>query len=605
MSNYTVVQGPNPASYGGNPNFGLQLGQMLGQLPDSYMQGRQFGQQRELEDMFKTEKLPRNKDGSVDVNNLIDRGAKTGGFPFVMKMLPFLQTGEIMNKVGQDQPPQIGGNSGGGPPFAPNMPASNNPRGQSIYTSSNGSGINDDKDAPTIRSIITKRAGEDVDSSKDIRTVGGQLGINPDDSLTPEGVKLVKGFLQTRDNTGTVTQGQNGRNAAPLPAGGVSGAPGPSQAQPNQPTTTPAQAQLGQQPTGGASPPWQRVAQAPAPSLPATGQGTGLPAGWNQPFADANQAYADRLSMYALAADRAGNKDAADKLKSRAAQYSDYAKQIREALAKNAELTPEAKKARESGVAGGPLGMEAAGKAQTAELARGDKLYNGIQRMAGSYENQLKPHLDLMRSILNDPHFVSGTGEGFLTALNRIRANPLFQSLPGYDPNAATPNEAIRKVMAAAILNQTTQMKEEGGESGSAGGRLFQQQIALMEKAAQDPHSTLPSLRLLTEIQTRMGEHDRAVAKFADNYAGKYGRGVLDNDFNRALSKFNDEHPIFKKDELDHMELIAPPVAPAHATAEEANKWAKDAGIRPGDPIKLQSGKIIPFQPLKITASPK
>jgi hypothetical protein len=166
----------------------------------------------------------------------------------------------------------------------------------------------------------------------------------------------------------------------------------------------------------------------------------------------------------------------------------------------------------------------------------------------------------------------------------------MFQGLPGYDPNAALPNEAIRKVMAASILNQTTTLKAEAAEMGGSAGRLFQQQISLMEQAAQKPENTAPALRYLTELQQRMGDHARAVAELADNYQGKFGKGVLDNGFNRVLSKFNNDpkNQIFKPWEIADPRTFAPPVAPPLHTKEQAKEWAARAGIRPGDPVKFQ-----------------
>jgi hypothetical protein len=266
------------------------------------------------------------------------------------------------------------------------------------------------------------------------------------------------------------------------------------------------------------------------------------------------------------------------------------AKDIRDTLAKYGEPTGEMKNAS-SPVVQQSKGLELA---QKQELTRGDALQKGLQGAAREYETALKPHLDAMRGILNNPNFVSGAGVGFQEALNKIRSSPLFAGLPGYDPNAALPNEAIRKVVAASILNQTTELKAEAAEMGGSAGRLFQQQISLMEKAAQNPENTAPALRYLTELQTRMGDHARGIAELANNYQGKYGKGVLDNGFNEVLSKYNRENPIFKPEEIADMRRFAPPPAPAFHTKEEATAWAHKNNIPAGDPIKLPSGKIIP-----------
>jgi hypothetical protein len=223
-------------------------------------------------------------------------------------------------------------------------------------------------------------------------------------------------------------------------------------------------------------------------------------------------------------------------------------------------------------------------------------LQKGLQGSAREYDTALKPHLDAMRAVMNNPNFVSGTGVGLQEALNKIRSNPAFAGLPGYDPNAALPNEAMRKVLAASIQNQVSTLKAEAAEMGGSSGRLFQQQISLMEKASQNPDNTLPALRFLTELQTRIGDHAREMAKLASGYEGKYGKGVLDNGFDEVLARYNSasEHQIFKPREMQDMRTFAPPPAPALESKEQAIAWARKNGINPGEPFKLPSGRVVP-----------
>jgi hypothetical protein len=358
-------------------------------------------------------------------------------------------------------------------------------------------------------------------------------------------------------------------------------------------------------PSGGAAPPQagpptpnQRVAQGQpphgAPQQPPSGA-----AGMVPPGADP-RAYAQALKQAAEGERTRARREAIAGIPSKAredkaAAYDKTADDILKEIGEAGRPTGAQKEARDPTVQG-VKGIELA---QKQELTRGDALQKGLQGAAREFETSLKPHLDAMRGILNDPNFVSGAGVGFQEALNKIRSSPLFAGLPGYDPNAALPNEAIRKVVAASILNQTTELKAEAAEMGGSAGRLFQQQISLMEKAAQNPENTAPALRYLTELQQRMGDHARGIADLASKYEGKYGRGVLDNNFNEVLSKYNNAHPIFTPAEMRDMRLFAPPTAPAIHDKREALAWAEKAGIRPGDPIKTPGGRIVAFDPSK------
>lgn len=572
--NYETVPSPNYAAYA-NPGFGAQLGQMLQGLPDQYMKGRQNAQQIALQDAFK-DGLP-TKNGRPDIDAIGDKLVKIGGAPYAMQLLKFLSpppdTGTEPtigdNQGSPSRPPPMSGAAGPSSQGAPPQP----------QLSSAGT---DSKGDQTINSLASEVFREQ-DMTRALPRYAAAVGLTDEEfkagkPLTPDQEQRARALMERSRATmasaspgdAAVTpdaDGSDQRNGsrAPFMAGGR-GAPAPAQ--------------------GNGAPPVQ-VAQAQ------TGAGTGLPPNYTEKKAGEYETSERNHMKVADYYARIGNKEAAQNHREQAKQAGDTAKMIREQIAKNAELSGPAKEARESGVAGGPMAMEGLKVAQKQELTRGDALQKGLQGAAREFETALKPHLDAMRGILNDPNFVSGTGVGFQEALNKIRSNPLFQGLPGYDPNAALPNEAIRKVVAASILNQTTELKAEAAEMGGSAGRLFQQQISLMEKAAQNPENTAPALRYLTEMQQRMGDHSRAIAELASNYQGKYGRGVLDNGFNEVLSKYNNEHPIFKQSEIKDPRLFAPPTAPALNTKDEAVAWARKVGLRPGDPMKLPSGKIV------------
>jgi hypothetical protein len=434
---------------------------------------------------------------------------------------------------------------------------------------------------------------------RQIYSLAGNLRINPNTNLSPDQVATVKQALsemprpfKTSQDTpaedgpasaadsasngpsgvGAMAQNGPGGGSGPFMAGGASGSPAPS-----------GSAQPPQQPTAGGG---------NAPGLRPSPVGT---------QEEARLAFTSAQNKEAAAAYLSARKpEQAKVFLEQAKADRERGEKILGSLGEYNKPTTEQQNAEASG-ARSPMEFEARKKAQDQELTRGDALQKGLQGASREFETALKPHLDAMRGILNNPNFVSGSGVGFQEALNKIRSNPLFQGLPGYDPNAALPNEAIRKVVAASILNQTTELKAEAAEMGGSAGRLFQQQISLMEKAAQNPENTAPALRYLTELQQRMGDHARAVAELASNYQGKYGKGVLDNGFNEELSKFNNspKNQIFTPSEIRDMRTFAPPVAPLMHDKAEATAWADKAGIRPGDPIKTPAGRVVPYDPSK------
>jgi len=272
-----------------------------------------------------------------------------------------------------------------------------------------------------------------------------------------------------------------------------------------------------------------------------------------------------------------------------AAAYDKQADAIDEAWRKAAEPTEPMKNAAASGERT-PIDYDAAKEQATLDRKRGDALYKGLQ---ASYraEADMREHRQAMKGIINDPNFASGTGYELTTGWKKFWAS-VPSWMPGYDPNAPTANEAIRKVTAQNILNQTDQLKAEAGEMGGSQGRLFQQQIELMHEAAQRGDSSKAALRYLTELGDRTGAHIEGVSQLATDYKRKHG--YLDDGFDDVLRKYNREHPMFTDAEMRDMRLIAPPQAPKFDTKEQAAAWARKEGLKPGDPMKLPSGRVIP-----------
>lgn len=578
--NYETVQGPNYAAYA-NPNFGAQLGQMLQGLPASYMEGRQIGQQRQMEDMFKTEKLPRNSDGSVDVNNLIERGTKIGGFPFVMKMLPFLQSEELMKQAGRSPSPTlgVGGDQGSSAPAASAAGPGN--LGQQPRTSSNGSDVDAGPGAGTLRSTVTEFVGGDTDATPQISAAARALRIDPDAPLTPDKAKLVKDFLSTsRNATSSLSNqetqppgqpssaaernsnGPGGANAAPFMAGGVSGAPAPSQGNGRPPQ--PAQAQLGQQP---GTPP-QRVAQATEP-------GTGLPPGYTLENAQKYEDSARRKSQFSLAADRSGNQAMAKSFQDQSAQDAATAKAIREKIAENAALSPEAKKARESGVPGGPAGLTKQEEITKKEIDLSKtKTEPAIQAMseAGFKGNE---RLDLIKRTMSDPNFFSGAGSDIMKKWNQWTV-----SLGG-NPDTARPMETFHKTVYDMLSEQIRAMAQSGYS------RIQLAEIKNMQNSIASLGISPAANRYLVEELTRVHNQNIKLGQLSQQYVKEHG--YLDNGWNEVRDRFfqDPRNQLFDKKELDDPRLIAPPYLPAGIASDPAKKaqWTRNQGLKPGDPF--------------------
>lgn len=612
-SDYVTVSAPNFAAYT-NPGFGLALGDRIADLPESYMKGREMSRARQMQDMF-AGGLPE-KNGSTDwsaaFQKYIKEGARIGGGQFMGGMMsPVLSEENARTAAalarGEQPPPSV--LFGQSPVGSANSPVA----GPGAAAAPPPSPQGQPQQGPTFAQVAAsyRLPPASVDS------LGRVLKIDPTARLSPQQVKVARLAIEealpnrrTGDTgnaapeetstgaTSSVEQNQNGPggdNAAPLPGSGVSGAPGASAAGIAGQGSPPPFAGGGQASVGQPQTANQRVA------------GGFEQAGWRQTPVG-TEAEAQRLIKGATNREAAAaymeakSRGSGKALLEQATADRKRASEIRASLGEYNKPTTEIQNAEASGIKGGPLAMEGFKTAQKEELARGDALQKGIQAKARDYDMQLKPHLDAMRGVLNDPNFVSGAGVGFQEALNRIRSSPLFKGLPGYDPNAALPNEAIRKVVATSVLDYTNELKAEAAEMGGTAGRIFQQQITLAEKASQNPDNSASALRFLTELQTRMGEHSKAVAELGNNYRGKYGRGVLDNGFNEALAKFNSEtkNQIFKPSEIADMRTFAPPVAPVVHNKAEAMEWANKANVRPGDPIKIAStGRVIPFDPGK------
>ena len=175
--------------------------------------------------------------------------------------------------------------------------------------------------------------------------------------------------------------------------------------------------------------------------------------------------------------------------------------------------------------AGAKKGAEVGAETDT---KRYSALHTGLSSAGDEAADQL--HLiQIAKGAIDDPRFYSGTGSEAVLALKK--AGVATGLLPA---DAATPIEALNKVMASNIQNQVSQMKsQQEAASASGAGRIFQSQIELMEKAAQNPQNSVAANRYLTALADWSANRQIKIANMADDYAQKNGH--LDAGFNKTL----------------------------------------------------------------------
>jgi hypothetical protein len=136
----------------------------------------------------------------------------------------------------------------------------------------------------------------------------------------------------------------------------------------------------------------------------------------------------------------------------------------------------------------------------------------------------------IAKGAINDPRFYSGTVSNAIQDLKK--AGVALNLLP---QDYTTPTEVLNKVMASNILSQVDELKsQQEAMSAGGGGRIFQSQIELMQKAAQNPENSVAANRYLTALAEWSANRRIKIANMADDYAQAHG-GRLDAGFNKSL----------------------------------------------------------------------
>jgi len=171
--------------------------------------------------------------------------------------------------------------------------------------------------------------------------------------------------------------------------------------------------------------------------------------------------------------------------------------------------------------------------AATEEAKLGAQKYQSLVE-AGTKAQMEIPQLDLLKEQMNDPNFFSGAGEKYNLLYKRLK------SAVGIDPDAAVPQEYLRKATAANVLSSLGALKGLG--------QIRVAEINMAREAAASPENSIPANKLLVEISKRTHERNAQIAEMAQEYKDK--NGVLDPGFDKQVTAFYKKNPLFNDAEI-------------------------------------------------------
>lgn len=297
----------------------------------------------------------------------------------------------------------------------------------------------------------------------------------------------------------------------------------------------------------------QQIVQAAAQRMKSGGQQQGQPAPPMAPQAPQQQPMAPVApppTSNTRGALPTGNDPA---IQQRAAQYTqimsnpalpqsvrDAAKMRLEALQNNSAMTGNQKEyaqAQGQGYKGTfqdfLADTESRKTAATEEAKLGAKKYESLVEAGIAAQREI-PQIEMVQEAMNDPNFYSGTGEKYNLLFKRLK------SAVGIDPNAAVPQEMLRKVTSSSIL---------GGLGSLKGlGQIRNAEISLVKEASAAPDNSVPANKLLVEISKRTHQRNADIAELAQNY--KEQNGTLDAGFDKMVTAYGKAHPLLSDAEI-------------------------------------------------------
>jgi hypothetical protein len=328
--------------------------------------------------------------------------------------------------------------------------------------------------------------------------------------------------------------------------------------------------------------PQARAAPPPAPAQPLAPPGS--PEFFSEANAAAYEAAARRSAYVATQLGVANMAPAATAAEKLSGQYSDTAKQIREAIAKRQELTPAMK---EYGVGAQPgetlpaYGARAEGmKTIATEDIKDFNKENTAIQTAGRVGIGGQQRAAQMKQLTLDPNFYSGPFNEKATTYLQLKA--IF----GSNPSAATAVESFNK---GAKEQLTEQIKSLGG---SGVGRVLQSEVQNISQTLAGLGITPQTNRALAELQMRTYKAQADLADIARKIPPVPGQMMTT--FNNAAAQYLRDHPIYSPQEKQNPSLLGAPDAPpqsAQWSPAQRRTWAAGIGLKPGDAIRF-NGQI-------------
>jgi hypothetical protein len=563
---FTSVPAPNYAAYV-DPRLGLAVGDRLAALPREYFEGQQRARTTSLQQPV----LDSNGRLTSDPRAIIAAGNQRGGLEFALQLLPFMQKQQFLDQLPPGSPQANAANPA--PASAP-VPASS----EEINPAAGGP-AGPDNIRPKRRTSEISGDGTQQNPFRP-RNVAEFNQIEPGNYfVSPSGRVLPK----------------VGANASPQQPGGppvqvASAAPeelpassaGPEAAAPVSPTET----RVAQASTAPPSPPFQRGTPSADALVPPSYRGRALD------YAAEQDRIADQFDHQAQRGEVLGFNTKA--MLDQAAAARGRAQAVREALAKDTgavlqsdlhdrELTPEMKNARAAG-SGNPLTYSREQEVQKGEVEAGQKKFDVLQHQADEAQNMVQT-LKLNQSLMDSPDFYSGVGEPYQLFLARMKAALKL------DPNAATPQEAFKKTVSSAIIDQIRSL------GGQGLGQVRVAEINVMRQAAQNEQNTPATNRILSEMQMRLATRwtipiaemaqaykDGGTVKIDGRDVTFQRHGYLDSGWDKIKTQYLNDHSLFSPAELSDTRRIAPPLARGPADLKRIG-W--------GDGMPFRTGRVL------------
>lgn len=171
--------------------------------------------------------------------------------------------------------------------------------------------------------------------------------------------------------------------------------------------------------------------------------------------------------------------------------------------------------------------------AATEEAKLGAKKYESLVENGTKAQMEI-PQLELLQEQMNDPNFFSGAGEKYNLLYKRLK------SAVGIDPEAAVPQEYLRKATAANVLSSLGALKGLG--------QIRVAEINMAREAAASPENSIPANKLLVEISKRTHQRNADIAEMAQSYKEK--NGTLDASFDKQVTAYYKKNPLFTDAEI-------------------------------------------------------